>query len=102
MMFEEARQFNQPLNHWDTSKVTSMNSMFEEARQFNQPLHEWHMRRIRIINFYGAPLMQRRYPNGKIPWRKWRERMMKRRVLMQLLQQKDVPMDLLPLFESHL
>ena len=27
-MFEMAQAFNQPLNNWDTSKVTTMQAMF--------------------------------------------------------------------------
>ena len=40
-MFYWAEAFNQPLNNWDTSKVTSMESMFAHATAFNQPLNNW-------------------------------------------------------------
>ena len=45
-MFAQAYAFKQPLNNWDTSKVTNMNSMFVGAHRFNQPLNN---RRINQI-----------------------------------------------------
>ena len=38
-MFYNASSFNQPLNNWNVSNVTDMDSMFYEATSFNQPLH---------------------------------------------------------------
>ena len=38
-MFTGATSFNQPLNNWNVSNVTDMDSMFYEATSFNQPLH---------------------------------------------------------------
>ena len=40
-VFNEATTFNQPLNAWDTSNVTSMQGMFDGATAFNQPLDSW-------------------------------------------------------------
>jgi surface protein len=40
-MFSSAAAFNQPLESWDVSNVTSMTSMFSNAAAFNQPLDSW-------------------------------------------------------------
>ena len=40
-VFFDATDFNQPLEHWDTSKVTTMANMFRGAKSFNQPLNDW-------------------------------------------------------------
>ena len=40
-MFENANNFDQPLNSWDVSKVEDMGSMFRSAKNFNQPLDNW-------------------------------------------------------------
>ena len=40
-IFHVARDFNQPIGNWDTSKVTTMNSMFRRAVNFNQPIGNW-------------------------------------------------------------
>ena len=40
-MFWLAREFNQPLHAWNTSKVESMHGMFMNADSFNQPLDAW-------------------------------------------------------------
>jgi surface protein len=40
-MFDNAREFNQPIGNWDVSKVTDMSLMFENAKAFNQPIGNW-------------------------------------------------------------
>ena len=53
-MFREARTFNQPLNNWDTSKVTDMNHMFENSRTFNQPLNNWDTSKVTDMSYMFA------------------------------------------------
>ena len=36
-----AQAFNQPVNAWDTSSVTTMSYMFAGTMAFNQPLDSW-------------------------------------------------------------
>ena len=57
-MFMRAKSFNQPLNDWDTSNVTTMADMFYGAESFNQPLNKWNTNSlIYIIDmFYNAKM----------------------------------------------
>ena len=40
-LFSGLEEFNQSINHWDTSKITNMSNMFSGASSFNQPLDNW-------------------------------------------------------------
>jgi len=40
-MFSYAEAFDQPLNDWDVSSITTMDSMFTYADAFDQPLGDW-------------------------------------------------------------
>jgi hypothetical protein len=42
-MFYDATAFNQSLNSWVTSKVTTMRTMFTNATSFNQSLSSWNV-----------------------------------------------------------
>ena len=55
-MFNNAEQFDQPLNSWDVSNVSNMALMFFNARQFNQPLNSWNVSNVgsMIQMFVGA------------------------------------------------
>jgi len=37
-MFDEATNFNLPLNNWNVFNVISMREMFKDATNFNQPI----------------------------------------------------------------
>jgi surface protein len=50
-MFYNASAFNQPLNSWNTSNVTNMNSMFSFASVFNQPLNSWNTSNVTDMSF---------------------------------------------------
>jgi len=50
-MFSQAVVFNQPLNSWDTSRVTNMYGMFSQAVVFNQPLLNWNVRNVANMTY---------------------------------------------------
>jgi len=45
-MFEGASKFNQPLNNWNTAKVTNMTYMFNLASTFDQNISTWKVTQI--------------------------------------------------------
>ena len=49
-MFSGAKEFNKPINKWNTSKVIYLNSMFSHAKKFNQPIdtcgNQWNVGNI--------------------------------------------------------
>ena len=49
-MFYGARSFNQPLNEWNVSNVTTWSSMFDGASSFNQPLNEWNVSNVTTMH----------------------------------------------------
>ena len=66
-MFADAHAFNQPLNNWDTSKVTNMSAMFNSAYAFNQPLNNWDTSKVTNMSYmfssahaFNQPLNNRR------------------------------------------
>ena len=67
-MFRSAQAFNQPLNNWDTSKVTSMLGMFDWAKAFNQPLNNWDTSKVTnmIAMFVSAQAFDQPLNNRRI------------------------------------
>jgi len=55
-MFVECSSFNQPLNSWNVSGVTSMDGMFFGSSNFNQDLSGWNVSNVRNMTsmFYGC------------------------------------------------
>jgi surface protein len=55
-MFQDAVAYNQPMNDWDVSKVTTMATMFRGAAAFNQPLNNWNVSKVTTMvgMFYDA------------------------------------------------
>ena len=45
-MFYKCKNFNKPLNNWDTREVTDMSFMFFCCVKFNKPLHKWKTYRV--------------------------------------------------------
>jgi surface protein len=62
-MFYGAKAFNQPLDAWDVSRVTNMESMFRRAIAFNKPLDSWKMSNVETIShmFSGYGFMDSRH-----------------------------------------
>ncbi len=49
-MFAHCSSFNQPLDHWKVGQVEDMSFMFSGAYAFNQPLVSWDVSRVRKMN----------------------------------------------------
>jgi surface protein len=52
-MFKEASAFDQPLNQWDTGKVTNMQEMFSKATSYNQDLTGWQVGQVTQCLFFS-------------------------------------------------
>lgn len=56
-MFQESKNFNSDINHWDVSNVTNMSAMFQNAEAFNQPIDSWDVSNVTTMQFmFGAAL----------------------------------------------
>jgi len=49
-VFSDAYNFNQPLNNWNTSKVTTFANILYNADSFNQNLASWNLSGITSAN----------------------------------------------------
>ena len=47
-------QFNQDISQWNTSSVTSMNSMFFNNHDFNQDINQWDVSNVTVMNYMFA------------------------------------------------
>jgi surface protein len=68
-MFSGAKAFNQPLNNWNVSNVTSMNDMFNGASAFkNHDLSNWKVSKV----IYHGKFFNDIEGNGNTPpkWKK--------------------------------
>ena len=59
-MFYSCTHFDQPLNNWNVSSVTTMSNMFRGAPIFNQPLNTWNTSSVTSMSymFAGTPFNQ--------------------------------------------
>jgi surface protein len=55
-LFSAKLSFNEPLEDWDVSNVTSMTGMFDNCMSFNQPLAKWNVSNVKhmTLMFYGC------------------------------------------------
>ena len=55
-MFSDTENFDQPLDRWNTSKVTNMEGVFWKAESFDQPLNKWDVSNVTNMKsmFCGA------------------------------------------------
>ena len=51
MLSRKNHQFNQPLNKWNTRKVTDMSYMFASAVRFNQDISTWDTSKVTDMSF---------------------------------------------------
>ena len=67
-MFSKAKEFDQPLNNWNVSKVTDMSAMFYHAKSFNQSLNNWNVSNVKDMHamFYFAESFNQFHNNWNV------------------------------------
>ncbi len=50
-MFCGAGKFNQTIENWDVSRVTSMSYMFHGGTDFNQPIGNWDVSKVKYMGY---------------------------------------------------
>ena len=50
-IFQNARVFNQEINHWNTSSIQDMSRMFQSANAFNQNIGDWDTAKVTDMSF---------------------------------------------------
>jgi surface protein len=66
-MFGHTNNFNKNIGSWDTSKVTEMGQMFYNARSFNQNISNWNISSITNFPYFfctNSPLTPQYRPNS--------------------------------------
>lgn len=64
--FYQCSSFNQPLNSWDVSQVTNMSSLFEGASIFNQNINSWNT--SNVTNFVSMFRLASSYNQPMNSW----------------------------------
>ena len=69
IMFWGATKFNQPIGHWDVSRIPSMHRMFENAFSFNQDLSGWNISALTLsLDLLYTSLSTENYDNMLLAW----------------------------------
>ena len=66
-MFNGATKFNSDISKWDVSKVITMDYMFANTKKFNRNISNWNLEKIRLCEdmFDNAKAFLDKYNNGK-------------------------------------
>ncbi len=71
-MFSQAWTFNQSIDHFDTSEVTSLQQLFYRAREFNQDISSWNISGVSNMN--NMFLNAKSFNQNMSTWSNWAKR----------------------------